>query len=284
VITLADRRSAYRVNSRIWGVRAETQLKCSILQPGSDPDKIDIAMISAYTRLQRLRPDASLAVSYVRVCDDAGNVFPGSVREPLDTDVTSDHGIALMRKYCSTPVPTFRVIEAEDGFVRGEITPNEIGNRGELTYVEGNVTWNAAPRYRNNVSQISEGFARVHIPCKALLFDTLIHRDTYDEAAVHPEMRVYAEHGGQFYPSGPVEPISLPMNNDVAFLGHGLHVCETPRFPCYGDVLSDAFRRLGTDPDAYRVHRCLIEYPIMPTSVSFLFDLPAAPDRAAESG
>jgi hypothetical protein len=64
----------------------------------------------------------------------------------------------------------------------------------------------------------------------------------------------------------------------VVYLGRGTDVMDTPEAPRHGEMMGYALGRLGWDAGKFEVYRCLIEYPVMPSSVVVQFDLVDPPD------
>ena len=201
-ISLTHRRTAFRVNSLIWGVQATTQLKCGIIRPGDDPSRLDVATLNGFLHLRQLRPSARLVASRVRNTDDDGNVLDGFAREALDPRAESTHGIALLQDFCSRPLPEFRAVQADAGFIYGELIGAGVGNKGAITCIEGNVARSVISRYRGEHSWANQLCAGVHVPCESLVLDLFVEAGTYDPDVVKPEVAVYGEQsGGPPYPA-----------------------------------------------------------------------------------
>jgi len=277
-VSLTHRRTAFRVNSLIWGVQATTQLKCGILRPGDDPGKLDVATLNGFLHLRQLRPSARLIVSRVRNTDDDGNVLQAAAREALDPRAESTHGLALLRNFCSKPLPEFRAVEADAGFIYGELIGAGVGNKGAITCIEGNVARSVISRYRGEHSWANQLCVGVHVPCETLVLDLFVQEGTYDPDIVKPEVAVYGEQsGGPPYPARSRGCDPLPTGETVEYLGMGpsvLHVADVPR---YVEMARYVFDRLKWDGEQFHVYRCRVAYPIIPTTVVMRFDLPEAP-------
>lgn len=287
-ISLTHRRTAFRVNSYIWGVQARTQLKCGIIRPSDRPGKLDVATLNGFLHLVQLRSNARLVVSRVRNTDDDGNVLADVVREPLDpvtdapdsgaADDGSTHGIALLRDFCSQPLPKFQAVEADAGFIYGELVGAGVGNKGAITCIEGNFARGAISRYQAEHSRALQVCAGVHVPCEMLVLDLLVQEGTYEAGVVKPDVAVYGEQsGGLPYPARSGDSNALPTREVAEYLGMGPSVVHTPEVPRYVEMARTVFDRLGWDGERFEVYRCRVAYPIMPATVVMRFALPEPP-------
>lgn len=271
-ITLHNKRSAFRGNRHIWGVEAKTHLKCCLLQPAVDPRMVDIALIEGFVKLRQLRQDAPLIVSRVGTYDDDGTVRRVN-REPVDRDGETPHGIALLREFCSKPLPQFRSVDASAGFIHTELVSNGLGNRGAITCFESHVTRSAVPRYRDENNRFGAYCVSVHMPCEVLILDVLAPDGTF--AASAPVVEVCGERPNEAAtPAQPKRRDRLPLHESVVYLGKGPSVLHTPDVPRYAEMARYAFDRLGWDGERFDVYRCRMEYPIMPSTVGVRFELP----------
>jgi len=277
VISLADRRSAYRINSRIWGVQAETQFKCVIALPGENPILNDAVFLVGYRGLKPLRADAHLMLTQFYVIDDNKNGMVQSeqyVREPIDPKQSSPYGTSLISKYCTDPIEVRRTV-TDDAAVYCELVPSGIGNRGAVDYFEGSVVRNIMHRYVNATDSEIKYASHLHIPCKNFVFDYLVHRDSHRNDGSKPKISVFADNTGMMPTMS--DHGWLPTGDKVVRLGSGLSVLRTPLFPQYTEMLDEIFGHLKADPDHFEMHRCAMEYPVVPTIAMMRIPLPDAP-------
>lgn len=274
-IHLQHKRAAFRANRHIWGLQARTHLRCLFVQPADDPAMLSVAVVQGYVDLRRLRTHVPLVVSRVRVTDNDGTIRQVA-RQPLDPAGETTHGIALIREFCSQPLPQFRTTDGEGGFVLGELLTDGVGNKAALTCIDGHVTPMAGPRYRDERNQFLRSAIRVRIPSEALVFDVLMREGTFDD--VHPTVAIYGEDlSGGPGPGGPQERDRLALNESVVYLGRGPSVLHTPDVPRYTDLARYAFARLGWDSEQFLVYRCRVEYPVMAGTVRISMELPQRP-------
>ena len=276
-IHLQHKRAAFRANRHIWGLQARTHLRCLLVQPAADSEMLSVAVLQGYIDLRRLRPQVPLVVSRTRVTDNDGTIRQVA-REPLDPAGATQHGIALIREFCSQPLPQFRTTNGEGGFVLGELVTDGVGNKAAITCIDGHVSPTAGPRYRDDKNQFLRSAVRVRIPSEALVFDVLVREGTF--GAVQPAVAVYGEDlsGGPGL-GGPQERDLLALNESVVYLGRGPSVLHTPDVPRYTDLARYALARLGWDGEQFDVFRCRVEYPVMAGTVRISMALPERPAR-----
>ena len=57
-------------------------------------------------------------------------------------------------------------------------------------------------------------------------------------------------------------------------IGRGAGAVECAEIPRYPQMLKAAMAKVGWDPSMFDVYRCRVEYPVVPSTVRVLFDLP----------
>jgi hypothetical protein len=275
-VDLTRKREAFRAQSHILSIQARAQLTCFIYKASTqNPATMDCALLRGPIGVRRFRPDAKWVLTRTRLTSDDGTVRQVAGRESLDPDVEATHGVALLREFCSRPLPTLHSVPAEAGFVNVEVEGRNIGNKSEMTCLIGDVTRQAFLRYRTEIDSVHRSHTVIRTPCEVLVQDVLVHRDLLMKP--DPQALIYTDHRG-VDPHIPRRDIDLlPMREAVVFLGRGVSVLETPDVPRYTKMATYAFDRLGWDAEEFDVYRCRVEYPVMPSSVVVQFDLPEKP-------
>ena len=279
---LAQRKAAYTANSYIWGAQAKTQLKVDFLHPASEKGRLDIATLRGFVGLRRIRPNVPWVVARARVMDDNGKIRSPSARQPLDPTEDEDRadastGAPLLREFCSKPLPQFRRVAGPHGFLEDELVEGEVGNTGAITCVTGDAAYNAVSYYRAEHNRWAALVVLVRTPCEALLFDLFVHEDLF--GPIEPEFAVYSELAG----GPPVPPVEgrerdrLSTWESVEYLGKGPSVVHTPHVPRHAEMTRYALDKLGWDGERFDVYRVQMQYPIIPTSVLMMHELPEAP-------
>jgi hypothetical protein len=275
-ITMQHRRSAFRAQSHILGLQTRVQLKCVVVQPAEDPNWLDLIRITGLLSLRQLRRNAPLIVPRISLVNDDGGATRDNNREPLDPTCALVDGVALLGDFCSQPPPRFRAGPSDLGPEYGELVSQGLGKGAAITFIGGHLVRSAVPRYRDEGNPIGANFVRVRIPSEALLLDLLIREDTY--GPLEPASFARAEHFGELpYLRVLDETQQLQPREPVAYLGKGCSALYTPDVSGYADLGKYALARLGADPERFDVYRCRIEYPVLPSTVAVVFELPEAP-------
>ena len=275
-IDLNHRRAAFRSNSHIWGVQAKTRLACFIFQPSpSNSEQKDHALIRGFVGLRRLRREGSWVVTQTKMTNVDGTDLEAPNSEPLDPSAEVAHGVSLLEKFCSQPIPKFRGVQGKLGYFNTELEGNSVGNQSVITCMIGDVWRNVFGYYRDERNNHQLSHVMVHTPCKVLIQDVLVREGMFDSTL--PEVLIYGDHRGvDPHPEGRDCDL-LTMHASVKHLGKGPLVVHTPDVPRYTEMLEYAFDRLGWDGDKFDVYRCRVEYPVMPSSVVIRFELPEKP-------
>lgn len=281
-VDFTSKRAAFRANSHIWGVQAKTRLACYLYHPAADaPDRIDAAGIRGLHRLRRLRRNAPWVVSRFGASDNDGVTRRTVVCEPLDPMGKAGHGVALLRDFCSRPLPTFRTVSAALGVTSVEIEGESVGNMSAVTCFIGDVARAVLGRYQDENNRYQASQALIRTPCETLIQDVLVYDGTFGE--ISPQVMVYGDHRSGDAVSGDRACDLLALRETVDYLGRGPSVLRTPALPRYPEMVQYALDRLGWDGRRFDVYRCRVEYPVMPSSVVVRFDLPKPPGDTVNS-
>lgn len=275
-IAFQHRRAAFRANRHICGVEASTLVKCVFIEPASDPTMLDIARIEGFVQGRQLRRSAPLFVSWVRAFDDDGTTRHTGKREPLDVNGPTDLGVALLRDFCTQPLPDFRAMQAEGGILRGEVVPKGVGNAVAVTCYEGHIARAVVPRYREPQNRHGANVAVVRIPSTLLVLDLFVREGTFGQIA--PVALVYADHLSLLpFSEGFQRPDGHAFRETVRHLERGRVTMGNADVPRYADMIDFVLGRLGWGRTDFDLFRCRIEYPIVPSTVAVRFDLPERP-------
>lgn len=273
--TLDQKRTAYRANRHLRGVHAKTQLKCVVVQPASDPSQLDLVAVQGYLRLRRLRHEAPLAVTRIRLSDDDRRIR-SPAWEPLDNPEDGSQSTTLLREFCSEHMSGFRTVRTCDGFVHGELVCDGVGNRSAIDCVDGYFGRGVAPRYQDERNRYGEVLTWVPIPCETLVIDLIVRHGTFGSIAP-----VAAAYGGALKghasPTEPSDSDRLPLHESVVHLGQGLSACHCADMPRHTELCQYVFDRVGWDAGEFDVFRCRVRYPIMLSWVLCRFALPESP-------
>lgn len=273
---LQQRRAAFRAQSHILGIQATTQLHCSILHPGASLEKDDFVSIRGVVGLSQTRHLRTWVISRSRVRDvDESQQYSDRIREPLDPAAQATHGVALLRGFCSEPLPEIHTFMTELGHTNTELLLDVVGKDSSVTCLLGDVWRDTIGHYQDVHNQRNEALVKVRTPVEALILDVLIYEGMFGR--IKPDAIVFSDHHDT---SGSIvgrESDRLEMGISVTYLGQGPAVLYTPSVPRYPEMAQYAFDRLGWDGEKFDVYRCRVEYPVMPSSVVVRFELPEKP-------
>jgi hypothetical protein len=271
-VDLTHRRAAFKAQSHYIGLQADTHLSTFIFRPSdSDPTMLDLAGFRGMIGLRRSRRDAKWIITSTKAVNDDGSVRKIPMTEPL-APAEEAREVGLLPRFCSVPSPMLRQVKTASGFVNTEVEPNGLGAQSAVTCLVGHVFRNVFVRYRDNVHKQQGGRTLVRTPCKALIHDILVQRGTFGDA--EPTLDVFTDHR-QIDPAEPDRECDrLALREKVIYLGRGASVLATTEVPRYEELAKYVFDRLTWDADEFDVYRCRVEYPMMPSSVKVMFDLP----------
>jgi hypothetical protein len=127
-----------------------------------------------------------------------------------------------------------------------------------------------APRLRGTV-------AEADLPIRAIVFDTLVHKDIFPGEEPKLIMHDTTSRGIASVndPSRVIDRIE--HNERVNTLGSGLRSARLAEYPRYTELLGAAIERIGFNAANFRVYRCRIEYPLYGSQVHLCFTAPPAP-------
>jgi hypothetical protein len=282
----ANRKLAFEANSFIWGSQLRVRLVLHVMQPASDADRIDMAIVNGMYGLRRMHPEARRLLFSTGVRDavaaKSGDVAGGAVREMLEAQegsgpVAGVGGEAppppLIRTFCSQPVPIIRPVGPRDGYVDYELGEWAMGDTGSISLVTGEVFRNFASRYARPGDTHGNLTAHINRATELLVHDLIVRDDLF--GMLKPEARVYGELDRiARAETSRKEDDRLPTQVNVDFLGRGAPAAVTPDVPDYGQLLAWLFRRLEWDAERFDVYRIRMMYPVLPSAVVMRFGLP----------
>jgi hypothetical protein len=277
----ALRRSAFRSMSFLAGAQAEAQLKTFLMAPAADgSENLDGVSLNGFVELRRMRADAPVVIGRPMATDDRGKVLKAIPEETIDGPLPEGECMPLLRDYCSKPLPRFRLVQGEWGFMETELVGGPVGKTGAITFMTADVVRGLASRYRSEQNMNMDLVARIRTPTAVLICDVLAHAALFGEMT--PRVAVYSDLFGDALRRGPGrERYSLSSVHRVEFLGQGLGRTQTPEIPRYTRMLQYVMDRLSWDGAQFNTYRVRIELPFTPTSMVVSFDLLDRPNGGA---
>jgi hypothetical protein len=219
-----------------------------------------------------MRPGAPITIGRSMATDDRGNIIKPEIDGSIDGPLPAGEYVPLLKDFCSTPLPRFRQVNGDRGFVDNELEDGPVGKTGAITFMAGSVIRNMASRYRDADNANMDLVARVRTPVEALVCDVLAHEEVFGDAQAR--VSVFNDLFGNVLARGPGrERYQLSPTQPVPRLGRGADAVHTPEIPRYPRMVQHVMSRLGWDASRFNLYRVRVDFPFTPTSVVVSFDL-----------
>jgi hypothetical protein len=259
------RRAAFRSMSYFAGVQARTQLQAFVIGPSASEGRVDGVSLRALVDLRRVRAGAPVVVGRSVCTDDGGVVLPPGGLETLDDGVRPGE-MPLISGFCSKPLPRFRRVMGERGFLEDVLDEGPVGNTAAITVTSGEVLRSLAPRSQAPGHERAELVTRVRTPVETLVADLLVHKDLYGPLEVGVD--VYCDLAGEAMRRvAERQKYRRAVTERVERLGRGVDAAHTPDVPRYTALLRHVLGRLGWEAGSFDAYRLRMEFPFVPGSV-----------------
>ncbi len=275
---LAAKQLAFRGMALIRGVSSETNFSTTFISPSAtDPDHVDVAALIGTFGLRRIHPSATVRLGS-RLLKQAIR----STRYTLNGKEVTSIADARLDQFCSRPLIELEPLEGEDRVVY-TLGPGAVGSSGAANVLLGEYQPAAMLRYKPEGARRGDAqfMARITYPLRRLVFDLLIHEDTFPDARptaiVHDTIS-----GGVVSIEDEVREIDrLELHEDVIACGYGIERMRFAEIPRYTEMLAHVCDVRGWDPSSFRGYRCLIDYPVVGSQISVLMPRNPGPDSMA---
>jgi len=267
---LRRKQTAFRAQSELKGVSADTNLATVFLHPSDDGVHLDVVWLIGLLGLRRLRPGAAVKFATRRMAPEprprAPRTLAGDPAEGLE-------GLRL-DAFCFAPPARLEMSRAGD-VVHYTLGGEAFGPRAAVDLVLGEVNRAEMPR-RVPAGSGRKGyvFAEVGTPCRRLLFDVFVHREVYPGA--EPSLVIYdTVLDGVADINDPTRDIDrLDMDESLRPLGTDARALRAEEMPRYTDLVAHVLDRLGWDAGDLSAWRCRIDHPLYGSQVAVTFDPP----------
>ncbi len=268
-VSEATRRSAFRANSDIFGFQTETWLSTTILWPGSDPKRADVASLHGRVGLRRLRPNVPCVwPEFVSLGQDESSPRVQHATPLVPDAETQGAPPPMIPEFCSKPIPFMRLAKPEGAeCLRAvELIEGPIGDTGTVTCVTGEVIRNCTSRYATPDGPPIYLSAQLEFPARLFIGDLIVHRDlTHLMELDASVLRYGGEHTGDPHRALPSERLPVPCAFE--HLGAGLTAVKLQEMPRYLELIDWTCRKLGWDAQQLEVHRVRLSYPVTPSRI-----------------
>jgi hypothetical protein len=274
--TMAEsgRELAFRGNSSVWGVQAQTRWSGTFFGPSRTSDTMDMVSISGLVGFRRLRPSVEWRLHRRRLFDDKGGTLrPEQGMEDFEPKGPGDVPQQI-REFSSPNMPDLVVRDVAEG--REIYLPGgPVGNRGTFDIFTGGIH-RGLPRFRTPQERSASRAMGITLPVKALVFDLIVHRDV-----IIPESPEVILNG---FPYGQTEDPRaqhtrhvLPINEELVELAGSPPAVSTPAVPRITRIVERVFTRMGWNGSEFRGLRLQVMYPPMSSVVVVQWPLPERP-------
>jgi len=272
----ASRRLAFRGASGIRGVQVQTRVLNAFIVPSAEnPDRLDIAAISGYIGVRRLRPRVRCML--LTFCNWEGDTkrvsgpFWKPIFDPIDAvpfnSVLEHYGERGHADSGAEIVPT----EAGMDIV---LAPGQVGNQSMFDIARGDVLRAVGNRYADDGDPTGEISVSISIPSERLVFDLLYHKDLNFIRKARPLVFDFMDMDSRSEYQPDDAPSVLPLKPRVTDLGSGPLVLSTPHVPGHPMLARKVCERLGWNYEDMRGLRIELEYPPLNCQIMLRFDLP----------
>jgi len=274
-VELHHRRLAFRGNSHIFGLQADTHLSMYIFRRNAaNPGRLDMVGVRGMLGLRQFRPGATWTIATMTICGDDGTPQVTAPSVPISPEHEA-RDTGLLPSFCSRPTPLIHRRPTGSGMMNFEVEPHGVGAHSSVTCFVGQMYPASGSYWQEPNDRFAFGWTNVRTPCRTLVCDMLMPKDLLP--GVKPELLIHARHRMNDPTLQGQECDRLQLNEKVIYLGRGPKVIATPDVPRYEELARYVFDRIGSNADEFDVWRVRIEYPVMPSSVIVRFDLPEAP-------
>lgn len=271
-IDLRTRRQAFRLNSQVWGVQIKTFVTCAIFQPGREASLHDMVVLRGLRDARRLRSGVPLQVSGYRLTDGSQRpTEPTALKAGEPLEAGSDP--RLLGEFCSRPLPELETC-VQDGVVSTFLRASPLGNTGARTIYLADLRRDLAWRGDGGGTNTHIRSATVLKPTEVVVVDSLIPRGMF--GSLRPVATVFGSLNrlGETDPQAFHPDETLPVEARV-YTGSGLEALATPAVPRYREMVASVLERVGWSTEDFDLYRCVVDYPVLGSTIQLRFELPA---------
>lgn len=255
-----QRRAAFEANRHIWGVQARTLFRTALVGCPEGGDACDIALLTGYVDLCRMRPNTPWRISQSYAVDGAGQVAP-ALREPIWGTGPARTGVHRVREFCSHPETGLTRLESP-GCVDYVLEGGDVGTAAAQTVVTGETMRSVNPRHRTENFHDLAIAHRVRTPVENFVSDFIVRKDLLGDSL--PSPRHYC---ALFYGTVIREYLELdrlPLREELEEIDLD-QASQLDGYEPYGALLHGSFERLDWAIDEFRFFRLQVHFPPVPS-------------------
>jgi len=266
IISIADRRAAYRAQSRILGMTSVSSFKAFIFHPGDPKNEFgDAVSLRGTSQLVPLRPQLRWPITSAGlISSDHEELDHGNQLLPLP-GCKARAGISIIEPFCSQPLPKIEHHTEEDGSYRSDLVLQGIGRTHATTVVLGYHAPNTLQRVADHSNNMILANFPIRVPCEYCYLDVLVHQDLQWPNQFEPEI-----FGDSFEPGAPIFDRThnlLPFHGDIKRGPASRITAVQPPIENYQKLLDWTCSGVGWNLADFHATRVIIQYPVMPSTL-----------------
>ncbi len=271
-----SRKLAFRGLAGLWGIQARVRSMIACVRPNEgDSSKLDMAIVGGLHDIRRMRQlEGWPLFRFQTYKGETYEPVGAEGSEPIEPAVSGDDPLLIVRSFCDPKVLPVRSVRGATEIVH-ELTAGPIGRKGASTLVFGRLERATANRFANLTTQDEYGEfnALINVPCESLLFDVVVHRSMAE--VENPEALVHGRPFGSMpLDAAAREQLRLPIRERIRPVVGGPSRWGSDLCPRHSELLHAVIARAGGPPTDYRVFRMEMDFPPMPSTVTFRYRLP----------
>ncbi len=252
LISLKERRAAYRANTAIWGLQIRTAYNLNICNINDQLPLSGFVGVGGCVELRKLRMGGPEHAFMARLAT-AQHHGPSVACSEID----------ILTEFSTRPLPPVKLSEVEPGLVQATFDNDRIGLAGQLTYFVRDIIRNTVVTHHS-----CSNATILRTPIENLVIDLLSPVGTTDPSTATVEMYSNLLNRAHLC----LEVDRMAITEEVLHLGDDLHLLSTPLVPRCAELVTHVLKDAGWDQTRFDIYRCVVQYPILSTSVQIRVD------------
>lgn len=273
-VELAHYRAAFRANVHIYEASCRVASVCQIFHHNlDDPTRLDLAVLQGKHDLRQTGGRPYLPVGSTTLRRDTDGPVAGCVA-PLVTD--DGLNIGFLPEFSTSSSSQISLANRDEKRAEIQMRLQGAGLPGRATCVFGHVLRAPGKVRRFETDEHVESSSSVRsIPTELLNLDVLVHTPTF--GTVVPKVSWLRDAGrNENIPDPrrhPDKQLAVPPGCLTELAG-GIDSLATPELPRQAELVRWALNKLGWEQSGYQIFRCRLRYPLVPSTLSLMFQLP----------
>lgn len=278
VFETARRQAVFRALSELDGASCSLQVNTIVLAPGAEDGRLDLVGVTGLFGVRRVRPDAHVALSTLRL-PLGPEAKEGASRRPTSLDgtpVDTEPDARRLDEFCmASPAPL--VPQQFGDYVQYQLGPTDIGASAEFDLLTAELNRGAGSVRLEGPGGASPFFSTLpQFPTRLLVFDILLHRAIFEPATA--ELELYVPGGrGLAVPNDPARQSDRRDSTEaLTEIGYGLRDLRIGEYPKYPSLVRHVVDTLRFDVADFRAFRLRVQYPLPTQQWMMVFRSPGA--------